>query len=490
MGQVTAHGAPDVEIAGVQPLSLPWPEQPRRLWPQVSLATDSAMLVAALFCAEVLAHAAGSAMSWFWALVLMVVTLLVLNRKRLHQPPLHLRVIDTLAAVATATAVATSVTVTLRVVLTDFVGIGAESLRLGILAAVLVGAGRVALTLRERHSRRIGTSGSPALIIGAGEVGRRLARRLVETPEFGLRPVGFLDKEPLEATEHDVSLSVLGASWDFDRVVMEHQVEDVVFTYSTAPADIYLRLATRSQELGLRTSVVPRLYEKATAHASVACLGGLPLETRHARNPKGWEFETKYALDRVSAVLMLTILAPVFGALALAVRISLGRPIFYRQERVGLDGKRFEMLKFRSMRPPDAPEGEEGLFVLADDTAPGGIEGADRRTRVGMVMRALSLDELPQLVNVAKGEMTIVGPRPERPEFVAQFEQGVRRYGERHRVKSGITGWAQVHGLRGQTSIADRAEWDNYYIENWSLWLDLKILLLTVVAVFRVRTVE
>jgi len=148
------------------------------------------------------------------------------------------------------------------------------------------------------------------------------------------------------------------------------------------------------------------------------------------------------------------------------------------------------MLKFRSMRPPDPSETQASTFVLADDTAPGGVEGTDRRTRVGMVMRALSLDELPQLVNVAKGEMSFIGPRPERPEFVEQFERRIRGYGDRHRVKSGITGWAQVHGLRGQTSIADRAEWDNYYIENWSLWLDLKILLLTVVAVLRVRSVQ
>ena len=142
------------------------------------------------------------------------------------------------------------------------------------------------------------------------------------------------------------------------------------------------------------------------------------------------------------------------------------------------------------MRPPDPSEEREGGIDLPDDTAPGGVEGADRRTRVGMVLRAFSLDELPQLVNVAKGEMSFVGPRPERPEFVEQFELRIRGYGDRHRVKSGISGWAQVHGLRGQTSIADRVEWDNYYIENWSLWLDLKIVLLTAAAVLRVRSVE
>jgi lipopolysaccharide/colanic/teichoic acid biosynthesis glycosyltransferase len=153
-----------------------------------------------------------------------------------------------------------------------------------------------------------------------------------------------------------------------------------------------------------------------------------------------------------------------------------------------MDGKRFQMLKFRSMRPP--VKGEDEPLSLDDDSAPGGVEGADRRTRVGALMRKLSLDELPQLVNVAKGEMSFVGPRPERPEFVEVFAGNVHRYDERHRVKSGITGWAQVHGLRGRTSIADRAEWDNYYIENWSLWLDLKVMLLTFAAVLRSGDVE
>jgi exopolysaccharide biosynthesis polyprenyl glycosylphosphotransferase len=490
MRQVTAQHPPDVELPSVQPLPLPWTGQPRRAWGQLALATDASMLAVALLAAEVWAHAAASGTAWGWATVLLCTTLLALNRKRLHRPPLHLRVIDTLVAVVLAIALATSTTITLLALAGGSDDLTAQTMRLAFLAAAFIGAGRVTLTLRERRTRRSGSSGSRALIVGAGQVGRRLAKRLNEYPEFGLKPIGFLDKEPLEATENDMTLSVLGASWDFDRVVQEQQVEDVVFTFSTAPADVYLRLMKRSQELGLRTSVVPRLYEKASEDTTVACLGGLPLVTSHARNPKGWEFATKYALDRAAAVVMLTLLAPLLGVLALAVLLSLGRPIFYRQDRIGLDGRRFGMLKFRSMRPPDAEEPGVATFALPDDTAPGGVEGDDRRTRVGMIMRALSFDELPQLANVARGEMSFVGPRPERPEFVEQFEQRVRGYGERHRVKSGITGWAQVHGLRGQTSIADRAEWDNYYIENWSLWLDLKILLLTVVAVLRVRSVQ
>jgi lipopolysaccharide/colanic/teichoic acid biosynthesis glycosyltransferase len=158
---------------------------------------------------------------------------------------------------------------------------------------------------------------------------------------------------------------------------------------------------------------------------------------------------------------------------------------------VGRDGKVFDFYKFRSMRVEQpsaddgAPEASALDFLLGGDTAPGGVEGEDRRTAVGRFLRSTSLDELPQLFNVLRGDMSLVGPRPERPEFVELFRQDIIRYGDRHRVKSGITGWAQVHGLRGQTSLAERVEWDNYYIAHWSLGLDLKILALTLVALFR-----
>jgi len=164
------------------------------------------------------------------------------------------------------------------------------------------------------------------------------------------------------------------------------------------------------------------------------------------------------------------------------VRLSSPGPIFFRQPRVGRDGIVFDCLKFRSMRSPTA---RSATFVAQDGKAPGGVEGVDRRTRIGKLMRCSSLDELPQLLNVIKGDMSLVGPRPERPEYVERFNTQIRRYGERHRVKAGMTGWAQVHGLRGQTSIDDRVEWDNFYIENWSLALDLQILLMTIPALLR-----
>jgi len=167
--------------------------------------------------------------------------------------------------------------------------------------------------------------------------------------------------------------------------------------------------------------------------------------------------------------------SPLLAAGAAAVKLGDGGPVLYRQRRVGLHGADFELLKLRTMVVGAERQGA-GYAVN---------EGDPRITRAGDLLRRLSVDELPQLWNVLKGEMSLVGPRPERPEYVDIFSGQIDRYGERQRVKAGITGWAQVHGLRGRTSLADRVEWDNYYIENWSLWLDVKILLLTVLAIVR-----
>ena len=263
----------------------------------------------------------------------------------------------------------------------------------------------------------------------------------------------------------------------------------MIVTFSTAPNEVLLRESARCEELGVAVSLVPRLFERVdrararrAPRRPAAALGAAP-STR-----KGWQFALKYALDRVVAALaLLLVLLPLLRRSRCGTLLSLGRPVLFRQRRVGLDGRAFEMLKFRSMRA-DAADAAATARACRTDTAPGGVEGDDRRTPLGRFLRRTSLDELPQLLNVAQGDMSLVGPRPERPDFVELFEDSVHRYGDRHRVKSGITGWAQVHGLRGETSLADRVEWDNYYIENWSLWLDLKILLMTVLAVLRYFT--
>jgi exopolysaccharide biosynthesis polyprenyl glycosylphosphotransferase len=392
-----------------------------------------------------------------------------------------LRTLDDVGRIAAGTTVAAMAVICAQVLGGAPPDAAAGTLRPWAFALVYVAAGRVALYWSQSRARQDGEALRPTLIVGAGKVGQLTAKRLLEHPELGLRPVAFLDKEPLSDPEEALGIPVAGASWDLDAVASEHRLEHAVVTFSTAPDDVLLRLVRRCEELGLGVSVVPRLFEKVPERVEVNHLGGLPLVTARATDPAGWQFALKYAFDRVIAGLLLALAAPVFLGAALAVWLKMGRPIFFRQVRVGRDGKTFHCLKFRSMLPTADDPLVPG--ALPEDTAPGGVEGRDRRTRFGAFLRRTSIDELPQLLNVLRGEMSIVGPRPERPEFVAQFERSVYRYGERHRVKAGITGWAQVHGLRGKTSIADRAEWDNFYIENFSLWLDLKILVMTVGAV-------
>jgi exopolysaccharide biosynthesis polyprenyl glycosylphosphotransferase len=399
----------------------------------------------------------------------------------------HLRVdaLDDLRSAAAATAVAAMTVITLTVLVSPPANADGV-IFLWLVAATLLSAGRVGSTAVTLRRRRAGALKARALIVGAGQVGQLTAHRFLDHPEFGVDPVGFLDKAPIEIPGAPLRRPVLGASWDFEAVVQKHEIECVVFSFSSAPHDIFLDLVDRCERLGLRVLIVPRLFERVPSHLSVEHVGGLPLLEIHPTSPKNLQFTVKYAFDRVFAAILIVLLSPILLLTALAVRISLGQPILYRQARVGLDGRRFEMLKFRSMRPEVNPS--ETAKEFDPLRAPGGIEGADRRTRVGSFVRATSLDELAQLVNVAKGEMSLVGPRPERPEYVDYFVSRVRRYDARHRVKGGITGWAQIHRLRGKTSIADRVEWDNYYIENFSLWLDFKILLMTIPAIIGFRS--
>jgi exopolysaccharide biosynthesis polyprenyl glycosylphosphotransferase len=372
------------------------------------------------------------------------------------------------------------------------IGIGDAVAVLWLVGLVIAGTGRLVLFGAERATLARTTPARRTLIIGAGLVGRLTARRLLARPRLGLLPVGFLDKEPLTgaAAPDDVPLPVLGASWDLERVVEAEGIDTVVVAFSTAPHHVLLDLVRRSWQLGADVMLVPRLYEVEVRRLHTQHIGGLPLVALGASDPNSFAVAVKYAIDRVAAGVALLLLAPVLAVTALAVRCSLGRPILFRQQRVGLDGHAFEMLKFRTMHGAPDEHGEADAawadLVLAGDGArPASAARAaagERRSRVGDILRKLSLDELPQLWNVVRGDMSLIGPRPERTHYARRFEDVVYRYGERHRVKSGLTGWAQVHGLRGETSLADRIEWDNFYIENWSFWLDLKIVVMTLPA--------
>jgi exopolysaccharide biosynthesis polyprenyl glycosylphosphotransferase len=445
---------------------------------------DAAMLAFASGLARVITLVAGNPLPpVFWDLPFVVMVMVWFAIRGSYRTRIRPNLLDEVRAIASATAIATVTVISVRVAFTDDIHLASETALLWLVSVCSLSAGRALLFYVRARAIR-GGGGMATLIVGAGRVGNLVARRLMQRPEFGLRPVGFLDNDPLETEDAGATLPVLGASWNLEEVLAARGVQHVIFTFSTAPHNVLLGMVRRCQEVGVTTSLVPRLFEASTERMTVEHIGGLPLFAMQPADPKGWQFAVKYSLDRMAAALLLLVISPLMVTLALATRISMGKQIFFRQRRVGLDGREFEILKFRSMKTPDPKlngkgNGNGNGFRPSLGTAPGGVEGEDRRTRVGRFLRKTSLDELPQLMNVLRGEMSLIGPRPERPEFADRFEQDIHRYSDRHRVKSGITGWAQIHGLRGQTSISDRAEWDNYYIENWSLWLDFKIAVMT-----------
>jgi exopolysaccharide biosynthesis polyprenyl glycosylphosphotransferase len=350
-------------------------------------------------------------------------------------------------------------------------------------SAFLIGERLLLQLTREalRAGRRIG---EPVLIVGAGRVGAAVEHRLEEQPEIGLRPIGFLDHDPVPVEGDTRTGPVLGAPDQLAEIAEQTGTRSVILAFINEPDSVLIPIVRECEAAGLSVYLVPRLFESMSDRFTLEHLGGLPLLGLQNVHPKGWQFAVKHAFDRVAAALILIVLSPLMLIAAIAIKLSSPGPVFFRQRRVGRDERAFDMLKFRSMRVAPA-EPEIVVSGVPEDLAPGGVEGDDRRTSIGRMLRRMSLDELPQLINVLRGEMSIVGPRPERPEFVELFDRSVLHYGARHRVKSGMTGWAQVHGLRGRTSLSDRLEWDNYYIQNWSLWLDLKILLMTIVAIRR-----
>jgi len=389
-----------------------------------------------------------------------------------------MRPLDDMWAVVVGVGIASLLMMASRSLVVDGGQSLAEVARMFAFAVVYVGAGRFSLTRWQLRVRRDGDGRRPTVVLGSGRTAALAADRLLANPELGFEPVGFV----ADVDEVGARLPVLGTVSELELVLDQRRIQQLLVAGTEISQERLVDIADRCEDAGVSIAFVPQLAEKTTARLAVEHLGGLPLVFLDASEPKGLSFRIKYLMDRVLAALFLCLTLPAFAAAGLAVWCSLGRPIFYKQRRVGRDGKEFWLLKFRSMTEAHDEVSAPGN---ARDTAPGGVEGEDRRTRVGAFLRRTSLDELPQLLNVLRGDMSLVGPRPERPEFVAQFEASVRRYDRRLRAKSGITGWAQINGLRGKTSISDRVEWDNYYIENRSLWLDFKIILFTLPALFK-----
>jgi exopolysaccharide biosynthesis polyprenyl glycosylphosphotransferase len=425
-------------------------------------------------------------------LALPPLVMLLFYLRGLYRTRLRALILDGVVPVVSAVSVAAMAVAMIGLFANGQVPSQSEWIRAWLFALLAVGLGRMSLSFAQRRARSRRLIGRPVLIMGAGLVGSQVARRLEDHPEYGLVPVGFLDDDPRTIAEvggRDVP--VLGTVEHLDEVVRRTRVRNLIVAFSSVTDARVSRLIQRCQELGIEVSVVPRMFDTINDRVGYDTVGGLPLMSFSTVSPKGLQFAVKYAIDRVVAGIVLLALSPLLAVIALAVKLSTGGPVLFRQPRIGLDGHEFEMLKFRTMQGTPSEHGEsdadwaERILGGYDETASISAQGSDdRRTGVGRLLRRMSLDELPQFWNVFNGDMSLIGPRPERASYVRQFEPVVYRYGDRHRVKSGITGWAQVNGLRGQTSLDERIESDNYYIAHWSLGLDVKIVLLTLLALF------
>jgi exopolysaccharide biosynthesis polyprenyl glycosylphosphotransferase len=351
----------------------------------------------------------------------------------------------------------------------------ATFLAVGLAGIGLVVVGRMVTNQIVLLGRRRRVVAHRTVIVGGGVVAVELVTLLNRYARYGLLPIGFVDDE-----EHPVAVAVsrrLGAVADLDTVVRETGAEVMIIAGGELSDELLLDVLRRPSCEVADLMMVPRLHQFSRQSGLGDHIGSIPVTLIRAPRLRGPAWAAKRVADIVLSAVALVLCSPLLLACAVAVRIEGGPGVLFRQERVGRDGVRFTCFKFRSMRPATADESAT-RWSIANDSRVG---------RVGSVLRRTGLDELPQLWNILRGDMTLIGPRPERPHFVDQFSREFPRYEHRHRVRSGLTGLAQVSGLRGDSPIADRARFDNYYIENWSLWLDVKILLRTVAEVLLAR---
>jgi exopolysaccharide biosynthesis polyprenyl glycosylphosphotransferase len=332
--------------------------------------------------------------------------------------------------------------------------------------AVLVSVMRWAIGVSLARIRRSGGNLQRVLVIGAGDLGRKVVDRLHLHREYGFSVVGFLDDDPGRQCRDIQGVPVLGTTKELEQVIVDERVDQVMIALPLEAHYRTVKLVERAGQLLVDIKVVPDVLQYYVMRAGIEDLDGLPLINLTQIPLQGWNQIVKRVFDCFGSALLLLVTSWLFPIIAWLIRHEDGGPVFFSQVRTGLDGRSFRLYKFRSMQA-DAEGDGEAQWTRSNDS---------RVTRIGDFLRRTNLDELPQLFNVLLGDMSLVGPRPEQPKFVERFRNRYPTYNTRHRVRSGITGWAQVNGLRGDTSIRQRVAHDLYYIENWSLGLDIKIL--------------
>ena len=342
------------------------------------------------------------------------------------------------------------------------------TLYFGVLSAVVLVASRLLVRVALRSLRARGFHLRHIVLVGEGGSVERLIDRFQGFPELGFRVRGVVTHED-SASQNVAGSAVLGHFGDIAEIIERVKADEVLIALPASQQEQVTRLLDLLKDETVDVRLVPDVYAYVTLGCEVEDFDGVPVVRINDSPLIGWYAAGKRLTDVAVASVALVFLFPLLSVIALLVKLTSRGPVLYAQERMGLDGRTFRMLKFRSMRM-DAEASTGAVWAKESD---------NRKTLLGSILRKTSLDELPQLWNVVRGDMSLVGPRPERPVFVHQFRKEIPHYMLRHKVKSGITGWAQVNGWRGNTSLRRRIECDLYYIQNWSYALDLKILTLT-----------
>jgi exopolysaccharide biosynthesis polyprenyl glycosylphosphotransferase len=411
-------------------------------------------------------------------MAIQVVTMLVLYFfSRLYDVKRSMPRLDEFYRVFAATSIGTVATIAFTTFLFKNSTLQLDFPRVMVLYAwlvtvVLVTASRSLWVAARNRFRGRGLWTDRLLIVGTGDVGRMILQKVRQMPRLGYQVVGFVDGE-CSPGEEIMGVPVLGGVDDIPTLVKEHAVQEVIIGRPELSHQEMLAIISRCERGQVGIKIFPDLFQIIATEVSIGDLGGLPLLAVRDVALRGWKLTLKRMVDLVGSAVGLVFLSPFLMLVSVWIKLDSPGPVFYAQERMGLDAKPFWCIKFRSMRTD------------AEKHGPGWTTDDDPRvTRLGRFLRRFNVDELPQLINVLLGEMSLVGPRPERPVYVEQFRRSIPRYMDRHREKAGMSGWAQVNGLRGDTSIAERTKYDLWYIENWSLWLDFKIILRTIFNIF------
>jgi exopolysaccharide biosynthesis polyprenyl glycosylphosphotransferase len=405
--------------------------------------------------------------------VIVPVFLWFFREARLYEPTRHVRRIEEIFLVIKSVTYAVIVLTAATFFYRDYTYSRLGLLILWFFACVLISAGRYGVIQWEYVRRRQKKDITEVLIIGAGQNAHELIRWAQNNPHYGLEIVGVLTRDPANIGKHLEDVSIVGLTSDWEAWIDKLQPGRVVLLDPDFSRETVTELVVTCEDRMIEFKIGADTHGLIAQNVGVEYISNIPLlGFKPLPLDDLWNRFVKRSFDLVLAAAAGLVFLPFGTGIAALIKITDRGPVFYRQERIGRDGRTFGLLKFRTMKV-DAEKETGPVWAKKNDA---------RRTRLGEFLRRTNLDEVPQLWNIIRGDMSLVGPRPERPHFVNQFREVVPRYMARHKIKSGLTGWAQVHGLRGDTSIHDRVKYDLYYMENWSLLLDIEIMVMTLFA--------